>query len=85
MLELLVELYLFIELTHLAVDAHAREALAAQIVEQLGVLALAAEDHRREHERAALLDGSENLVGHLVGRLASMTRPLRAAGVPTRA
>ena len=69
-LELLVELYLLIELAHLAVDAHAREALAAQVVEQLGVLALAAEDHRREHERAAPLAGSEDLVGHLVGRLA---------------
>ena len=58
------------ELAHLAVDAHAGEALAAQVLEELGVLALAVEDHGGEHQRASALRALEDLVGHLVGGLA---------------
>ena len=68
--ELLVELDGVVEAADLAVDAHAREALAAQVVEQLGELALAVGDHRREHECAPVLPRLEDLVGHLVGGLA---------------
>ena len=57
------------ELAHLAVDAHAGEALAAQVFEELGVLALAVEHHRGEHESAAPLRALEDLVCHLVGGL----------------
>ena len=58
------------ELAHLAVDAHAREALPAQVLEELGVLALAVEDNGGEHEGATSLGALEDLVRHLVGGLA---------------
>ena len=57
------------QLAHLAVHAHAAEALLGQVLEELGVLALAAEHDRRQDVRAAPLARSEDLVGHLVGRL----------------
>ena len=69
-LELLLETDLAVELADLAVDAHAAKALAAQVLEELGVLALAAEHHGREHEGAAAVGVGEHLVGHLVGGLA---------------
>ena len=54
-LELLVELDLVLEHPQLAVDLHAREALGAQLLEQLAVLALApAHDRRQDHEARAL-------------------------------
>ena len=69
-LELLVEPDLVIELADLAVDAHAREALGLEVLEELRVLALATHDHRRQHEGATPLSRREHLVGHLVGGLA---------------
>ena len=68
--ELLIELDGIVEAADLAVDAHAREALTAQIIEQLGELALAICDDRGQHEGAPALTGLEDLIGHLVGRLA---------------
>ena len=53
----------------LAVDAHAREALALEVVEQLAVLALAALDDRREHLELGLLGQLEDAVDDLVGSL----------------
>ena len=55
-LELLVELDLVLEHPQLAVDFAAGEALGAQLVEQLAVLALApAHDRRHDHEARAVL------------------------------
>ena len=69
-LELLVELYgLVVEAAHLAVDPHAREALAAQVFEELGKLPLAPPHDRGEHKGASAGRSGHNLVGHLVGRL----------------
>ena len=70
MLDVLLELDVLVELANLAVHAHAAEALALEVLEELGVLALAAEDHGREHEGAAALRVREDLIGHLVGGLA---------------
>ena len=68
-LVLLVEDDLLLEQAQLAVDLHAREALGAQLLELLAVLALAAADDRRQHhEPGALLHGHD-LVDDLLGRL----------------
>ena len=80
-LELLLETDLAVELADLAVDAHAAKALAAQVLEELGVLALAAEDHRRKHQRTTTLPLRQDLVGNLVGCLAlDHASALRAVG-----
>ena len=80
-LVLLVELDRVVELAHLAVDLHPREALAAQLLEQLPVLALAAAHDRREHhEPRALLEG-HHVVDDLLRRLAL---DLTAADVAVR-
>jgi hypothetical protein len=65
-----------VDLVHLAVDANAREAFGAELDEELEVLALAVDDHRREdHEpqavgvRAAFLASErERRVDHLRDR-----------------
>ena len=68
-LVLLVEDDLLLEQAQLAVDLHAREALGAQLLELLAVLALApAHDRRQDHEPRALLHGHD-LVDDLLGRL----------------
>ena len=68
-LVLLVEDDLLLEQPQLAVDLHAREALGAQLLELLAVLALAAADDRRQdHEPRALLQ-AHDLVDDLLGRL----------------
>ena len=70
MLELLVEHDLVLEHPQLAVDLHAQEALGAQLLERLAVLALApAHDRREDHEARALLE-LHDLVDDLLGRLA---------------
>ena len=51
-LELLVEVDVLLELAHLAVDLDAREAVGAQLLEELAVLALAAAHDRRDHAEA---------------------------------
>ena len=69
MLVLLVERDLLLEQAQLAVDLDAREALGAQLLEQLAVLALApAHDRRQHHEARALLE-LHDLVDDLLGRL----------------
>ena len=68
-LELLVEDDLLLEHPQLAVDLHAREAVAPQLVEQLAVLALApAHDRREHHEPRAVLE-LHDLVDDLLDRL----------------
>ena len=68
-LELFVQIDGIIERAHLAVDAHAAKALRTQILEQLGILALASTNHRRQHKRATALPRRQHLIGDLVGRL----------------
>ena len=68
-LVLLVELDLLLEHPQLAVDLRAREALGAQLLEHLAVLALApAHDRRQDHEARALRQ-LHDLVDDLLGRL----------------
>ena len=69
-LELLVELDLLVELALLAVDLHAREALAAELLEQVAVLALAVADDRRVHGELRALGQPEHLVDDRLDRLA---------------
>ena len=52
------------------VDLHAREAVGAQLLEQLAVLALAAPHDRREHHEARPVGELHHLVDDLLGRLA---------------
>ena len=68
--ELLIEFDGVVEGADLAVDAHAREAFAAQVFEELGELALAVGHHGREHEGAPPHALFQNLVRYLVGGLA---------------
>ena len=68
-LELLVEDDLLLEPAQLAVDLHAREALGAQLVEQLAVLALAPAHDRRQHHELGALGQHHHLVDDLLGRL----------------
>ena len=51
-LELLVELDVLLELAHLAVDLDAGEAVGAELLEELAVLALAPAHDRRDHAEA---------------------------------
>lgn len=70
MLDLLVQDQgLAAELDHLAVDAHAREALFLEILEQLGEFTLAPGDDRGKDERAHAFAELHDVVGHLIGRL----------------
>jgi hypothetical protein len=58
-----------VEIVHLAVDTGAREALRAQLVEQLGLLAAARRDDRRKHHQARVLGKPQHMVDHLRDRL----------------
>ena len=64
-LVLLVEVDVLLELAHLAVDLDAREAVGAELLEQLAVLALAAAHHRRDDAEP----GAAVEVAHLVDDL----------------
>ena len=68
--ELLIEFDGVVEGADLVVDAHAREAFAAQVFEELGELTLAVGHHGREHEGAPPHALFQNLVRYLVGGLA---------------
>ena len=80
-LVLLVELDLVLEQAQLAVDLRAREALGAQLLEQVLVLALAAPHDRRQHHEAGALVERHHVVDDLLDRLA---RDRRAAVVAVR-
>src|SRR5205823_6388444 len=68
-LVLLVELDLLLEEPLLAVDLHAREALAAELLEQLSVLALAVADDGSVDGEAGALGQAEDLVDDRVEAL----------------
>ena len=68
-LELLVELDLLVEVARLAVHLHAREALAAQLLEEVLVLALAVADDRRVDRELRLLGQAQHLVDDRLDRL----------------
>ncbi|OPZ59053.1 MAG: hypothetical protein BWY87_01189 [Deltaproteobacteria bacterium ADurb.Bin510] len=84
---LLVEPWHLAQVVGLAIDAHAHEAVARQVVEELGVLALAAADHRRiDDDLAALAQGADRrdhlLDGHALDRPAALKAARRAdAGI----
>ena len=82
-LELLVERDLLVEPAQLAVDLGPGEPLAAELLELLAVLALAAPDDRRQHHEASALWQLHDLVDDLLGRLAT-DRPAAdvAVGMP---
>ena len=58
-----------IEFVHLAVDAHAHEALRAQFGKQIGVFALAADDQRRQDHQLGVFGQGQGGVDHLRDRL----------------
>jgi hypothetical protein len=66
---LLVEIDLVTQLFDLAVDPDAREALFADLLEQLRVLALAPANHRREELDARALGQRHHLIDDLFGAL----------------
>ena len=68
-LVLLVEVDVLLELAHVAVDLDAREAVGAQLLEQLAVLALAAAHDRREHAEAGARLELADLVDDLLHAL----------------
>ena len=82
-LELLVERDLLLEQPLLAVDLHAREAVAAQLLEDVLELALAvAHDRRVDRELRALVEPQhllDDLVERLPGDRASADRAVRPA------
>ena len=65
----LVEHDRLLQHAHSLVDLHAREAVRAQLVQQLAVLALAPAHDRREHHEARPLRELHHLVDDLLGRL----------------
>ena len=65
-LDLAIELEEIVEAVQFAVDQHAREALDAEVLEQLAVLPLAPAHDRREHHEARPLLQLEHLVGDLL-------------------
>ena len=82
-LELLVELDVFLELAHLAVDLDAGEAVGAELLEELAVLALAPAHDRRDHAEARALLELADLVDDLLHALPGDGPPaLRAVRVP---
>ena len=84
-LELLVELDLLVELAHLAVDLHAGEALAAQLLEQILVLALAVADDRRVDGELRPLGQPQHLVDDRLDRLPRDRPPADGAMRPSGA
>ena len=67
------------------VDLHAREAVRAQLLQQLSVLALAPAHDRREHHEAGPVAELHHLVDDLLGRLPTIGRPqIGQCGLPTR-
>jgi hypothetical protein len=68
-LRVLSELRQGLDVVDLPVDAQAHEPLRAQLVEEIGLLALAAGDDRREDHQLRVLGQREHVVDHLRHRL----------------
>ena len=73
-----------VDLVHLAVDAHADEALGAQLDEELQLLALPVDDDRREDHELRVLGERQRRVDHLRDRhrgelLLGVVRAIRVA------
>jgi hypothetical protein len=64
-LHLLRKLRRRVELVHFSVDAHPREPLRAQLVQELGLLAFSAGHHRSENHEAGVLRQLQYLIHHL--------------------
>ncbi len=79
-LVLLVEDDVLLEPAQLAVHLHAREALGAQLLEELAVLPLAPAHGRREHHELRALLEHHHLVDDLLGRL-GLDRPAAVVAV----
>jgi hypothetical protein len=84
-LELLVEDDLLLEQPLLAVDLHAREAVAAHLLEDVLELALAVADDRRVHREPCPLVEPKHLLDDLVERLACDRAPADRAVWPADA
>ena len=73
-----------IELVDAAVDAHAHETLATQLLEHLGVFALAVDDDGRQQQHGESFGHLEDLVDHLAhglrGEIDAVIRATRDAG-----
>jgi hypothetical protein len=77
-----VELGQAVDLVHFAVDAQPHEALCAQFVEELGLLALAPDHDRGEHHHLRALGKRQHVVDHLRDTLGGKRRSvLGAVGV----
>src|SRR5665647_1883998 len=78
-LELLLQARSVGELDHLAVDPGSREALGLQLTEEIGVLALAAPDHGRQHLVPGAVGQLEQPVDDLLRRLTAHLLPAHRA------
>ncbi len=76
---LLVEVDRLLEQAVLAIDLHAREAVGAELLEQILVLALAGADDRRVDREPGALRERQHLLDDLLGRLARDLAPARGA------
>src|SRR5690606_24451156 len=74
-----VETDVFGQVPHLAVDAGPGEALGSQVLQQVGVFALAAPHHRCQHLEACSLLQLEDLVDDLLGGLSFDLHPVVGA------
>ena len=78
----LVEHDRLLEHAHAVVDLHAREAVGAQLLQELAVLALASPHDRRQHHEARPLRELHHLIDDLLGRLPHDRAPAdRAVGL----
>jgi hypothetical protein len=80
----LVEHRHVVELMHHAIDAHPHEALGAQFGEQVGLLALAAADHRGDDHQLGVFGQGQHRVDHLRDAL-GFEGVLRVVGAVGRA
>ena len=67
--DITIELNLFVEITHDAVYADAREALLADILQDFDVVALLPVNHRRQHLDTAIGSHILNLINNLLRAL----------------
>ncbi len=87
-LDVLLEFRQFIDLVDFAVYPHAHEALGAQLVEQIDLLALAPDDQRRQDHQPGVFGQLQNVIDHLRDALRLehniVIRAVRVADAPNR-